>query len=242
MKLTPQDVYDRLLHQDGICQLHGQINYTFGNVSIVVKQKDVVGNIIQEWVKGWFDSNGIEYDCNNNSQMPPDFYLDPEDHTHHLLEVKAFNYGRNPAFDIADFRMYHNEIIEKPYMLDAFYLIFGYSMDGLGRVTINELWLKKVWEITSRMDNWPIKLQVKENVVHKMRPGIWFSGNARYRMFSCLEHFLSAIEETTYQNPATRVDAGTWKARFLASYYSFYHRNLTIPRWDEIKDSYLRTT
>ena len=36
--------------------------------------------------------------------------------TKNLLEVKAFNRNRGPGFDIADFRMYEEEIINKPYM------------------------------------------------------------------------------------------------------------------------------
>lgn len=33
-------------------------------------------------------------------------------------------------------------------MLDVDYLIFGYDMDDNGNVTIKDLWLKKVWQIT----------------------------------------------------------------------------------------------
>ena len=68
-----------------------QIRFYFGDVDIIVKQKDVVGNIIQEWLQGWLDKRGIEYAPSENTQMPPDFFLNPDDTTRDLLEVKAFN-------------------------------------------------------------------------------------------------------------------------------------------------------
>ena len=197
MKLTAQEIYDQLIKEDKILELNGQIKFYLGDIDIIVKQKDVVGNIIQEWVLGWLEKRGIEYAPSRNTQMPPDFYLDPDDLTKNLLEVKAFNRTASPGFDIADFRMYQNEIISKPYMLNVDYLIFGYDMSDEGIVTIKDLWLKKVWEITRRMKDWAINLQIKENVVHKIRPGVWYSSRQNnYPMFRCLEDFVSAIEQT----------------------------------------------
>lgn len=151
MRLTAREVYDKLVMEDQILTLQGQIRFNLGDVSIIVKQKDVVGNVMQEWLQGWLDSKNIEYAPNENTQMPPDFFLNPDDRTRNLLEVKAFNRNVSPGFDIADFRMYQKEIIDKPYMLDVEYLIFGYDMDENGIVVIRDIWLKKVWEITRRM-------------------------------------------------------------------------------------------
>lgn len=139
MRLTAQQVYDKLIHEDRILDLQGRIRFFFGDVDIIVKQKDVVGNIIQEWLQGWFDKRGIEYAPSENTQMPPDFFLNPDDRTTGLLEVKAFNRSASPGFDIADFRMYEEEIINKPYMLDVDYLIFGYDMSDDGIVTVKDL-------------------------------------------------------------------------------------------------------
>lgn len=143
MRLTAQEVYDKLVNEDGILQLEGQIKFYLGDVNIIVKQRDVVGNIMQEWLQGWLDKRGIEYAPSENTQMPPDFFLNPDDKTKNLLEVKAFNRNRGPGFDIADFRMYEEEIINKPYMLNVDYLIFGYDMNDDGVVTIKDVWLKK---------------------------------------------------------------------------------------------------
>ena len=161
----------------------------------------LVASLMKNWLQGWMDKRGIEYAPSENTQMPPDFFLNPDDKTQNLLEVKAFNRSASPDFDIADFRMYEEEIIDKPYMLFVDYLIFGYDMSDDGIVTIKDVWLKKVWEITRRMDGWPINLQVKQGVVHKIRPG-------NIPMFRKMEDFLAAIEETVYQNPKTHEDAG----------------------------------
>jgi len=148
MRTSPKDIFNLLIQEDKILEIDGQIRFFFGDINIIVKQKDVIGNIMQEWVKGWLDHRKIEYAVNTNSQMPPDFFLNPEDKTIDLLEIKAFNRSASPGFDIADFRMYANEIVSKPYMLNVDYLIFGYNMSVEGAVTIRNVWLKKVWEIT----------------------------------------------------------------------------------------------
>ena len=240
MRLSAQEIYDRLLNVDHILELEGQIKFFLGDVNIIVRQKDVVVNIMQEWLQGWLDARGIEYAPSENTQMPPDFFLNSNDRTKGLLEVKAFNRNGSPGFDIADFRMYASEIQEKPYMLDVDYLIFGYDMSDDGVVTIKDVWLKKVWQITRRMENYPINLQVKEGVIHKIRPGVWYSERVTdYAIFDCLEDFISAIEETTFKEPKLRSSvASTWLAVFQRNYKAWYGEELNVPRWNDIKDKY----
>ena len=124
-------------------------------------------------------------------------------------------------------------------MLHVDYLIFGYDMNDEGIVTIKDLWLKKVWQITRRMRDWSINLQVKQNVVHKIRPGVWYSTQrGNYPMFRTMEDFLSGIEEAVYQNPKTHNSAATWKRQFLDSYERHYGERLNIPRWSDIEATY----
>lgn len=239
-RLSAREIYDRLVEDDKILELKGQIRFFLGDVDIVVRQKDVVGNIIQEWLSGWLEKRDIAHTHGENTQMPPDFFLDPDDRTSSMLEVKAFNRSASPGFDIADFRMYEEELVAKPYMLNVDYLIFGYDMSEDGLVTIKDLWLKKVWEITRRMSDWPLNLQIKQGVVHKIRPGVWYSTQRNnIPMFSCKEHFLAAVEETVYQNPKTHNEAASWKRDFLKSYMDFYGESLSIPRWSEVEPFYL---
>lgn len=240
MRLSSREIYNKLRNEDHILELEGQIRFYLGDVNIIVKQRDVVGNIMQEWLQGWLEARGIEYAPCENSQMPPDFFLNPDDRKKDLLEVKAFNRNGSPGFDIADFRMYAEEILEKPYMLDVDYLIFGYDMSDEGIVTIKDVWLKKVWQITRRMENYPINLQVKDGVIHKIRPGVWYSERITdYAIFESLEDFISAIEETTFREPKLRDSvASTWLPKFHRNYKARYGKELDVPRWNDIKDKY----
>lgn len=237
---TAQEIYRQLIEDDKILQVEGRISFQLAQVEIVVKQRDVVGNIIQEWLAGWMSQHHIPFRLGENSQMPPDFYLNPESDTDHLLEVKAFNRESSPAFDLADFKAYQKEIQSKPYMLHVDYLIFGYEMTSDGRVIIRDLWLKKIWQITRRMKDWPLNLQIKQGVVHKIRPCTWYSQQIRdFAPFARLEDLISAIEQTVYQNPDTRHLSGTWLTSFLDSYRAHYGVKLSIPRWSEISERFI---
>lgn len=241
MKMTSKEVYDLLLDTYKIKTHTGQITFKMIDVDIIVKRKDVVGNIVQEWLEGFLRDKDIDFDPNPNTQMPPDIFLDTSDHKKDLLEIKAFNYESSPAFDIADFKAFVNELIEKPYHLDTDFLIFGYVMnEETGDVKIKELWLKKLWEITRPMDNWPITVQYKNGILQKMRPGNWYTSRKNFKIFESKEDFLSAFEETVYQNPETRSQAAQWKNKFLRSYKNCYGVTLTIPKWDDIKSKYYR--
>lgn len=62
IKLTAQQIFDKLLDEEKILSANGQIRFFLGDVDIIVKQKDVVGNIIQEWLGGWLRKREIEFD------------------------------------------------------------------------------------------------------------------------------------------------------------------------------------
>lgn len=239
-ELTAQEIYDELVNNDKLLEVFGRITFDLADVNITVKQKDVVGNIIQEWLAGWMEARGIYFRLGENSQMPPDFFLS-EDGTENLLEVKAFNRLATPAFDIADFKSYCRELLCKPYMLHVDYLIFGYEMTSAGEVVIRDLWLKKVWEITRRMEEWPLNLQIKQGVVQKIRPCIWYSTAKRrsFTPFRCFEDFVAAIEETVYRNSDTRHIASTWLPKFNRAYRTHYNVTPCIPRWSNIEQTYM---
>ena len=100
MRLTAEQIFEKLVNEDRILEIQGQIKFYLGDVDIVVKQRDVVGNIMQEWLEGWLIKNNIEYAPSENSQMPPDFFLNPDDLESELLEVKAFNDEKDPTTDV----------------------------------------------------------------------------------------------------------------------------------------------
>ena len=121
------------------------------------------------------------------------------------------------------------------------YLIFGYRMSPVtGEVVIKRVWLKNIWEICRPMQNWALNLQVKQGVVHKIRPANWYStARTRFSCFNSLEDLLSAIEEVVYQNPDTHNDAASWKREMIHSYERFYGTRLNIQRWDDIRETYI---
>lgn len=67
MRLTVEKVYDKLVNDDKILTKEGRITFTLGDIDIVIRQKDVVGNIMQEWVEGWLNKNNVEYALNDNT-------------------------------------------------------------------------------------------------------------------------------------------------------------------------------
>ena len=203
-ELTANEVYNKLLNEEQICNEQGQIRFYLGNVDIIVKQKDVVGNIIQEWLQGWLTSRHIDFDPSTNPQMPPDFYLNKNNHDVELLEVKAYNSEASPAFDIADFKGFAKAVLLSPSALDTNFLIFAYKMSDDGYVSITKMWLKKLWEITRASERWPINVQFKNGEINKIRPAaastwdkppIKQKGN-KYPHFANLSDFLSAFQET----------------------------------------------
>lgn len=233
-KLTPNGVYDKLLDDREIFNQCGKIRFSLCDISVIVKHRDVVGNILQEWLEEYFKRNNIYYSVNENTQLPPDFYLS-ENRKESLLEIKAFNYDSNPAFAIADFNMYQEELILMPWVLDTKYLIFGYNMDVEGNISIKDIWLKNVWEITCPSKKWALKLQVKRGVVRELRPSnVKKEGNR----FDSKEEFLSAVEDTVSKNPDTANLAESWRQRFLENYENHYGASLSIPKWEELSEKF----
>ena len=73
--LTAEEVFDRLLNVDRIKTAEGQIRFYLGDVDIIVKQKDVVGNIIQEWLEGWLRKTTLHLTLMSTHKCHPIFFL-----------------------------------------------------------------------------------------------------------------------------------------------------------------------
>lgn len=234
--MSAQQIYDKLLNDFDILHAVGSISFSLNDISICVKENDVVGNILEEWLHKWLQENGFNV-VHNTTQNPPDFWLNPDDRESGLLEVKSFY--NSPSFDIAAFMSYIKEIVEKPYRLFSDYLIIQYDMHSeTGEVSIVNVWLKKVWEISAPSERFPIKTQYKNKQIVNIRPATWYSKRTIYPTFKCKEHFISALEETIFQYPETHAVATTWKRDLCENYYRKYNERLVIPRWDDIKGEY----
>ena len=84
-----------------------------------------------------------------------------------------------------------------------------------------------------------LEKQVKEGVVHKIRPAKFYTPARNFATFASLEDYLSAIEECVYQNPETHKVAAHWKGDIIRAYKRYYEVELTIPRWSDIREKYV---
>lgn len=167
--LSAAEIYNRLLESD-IIGSTGFISFNLGETSVTINTTDTVGVTLQAWLKQWLLENNIYFSEPENTQEFPDFYLNDLNREQNMLEVKAFNYCKTPAFDIANFESYCASLEYQSYRLDADYLIFGYSMGDNGAIRIERIWLKKIWEIAGTSARYPLKTQVKRDVIYNIRP------------------------------------------------------------------------
>ena len=237
--MKAEELYE-LLKESELMNLHFSGFHKVGDFDINLDRANVIGNIIQEWVYEWLRTNNVEFE-RDEGQLPPDLFLDPEDKTCNLVEIKAFNYQESPAFDIAEPLAYLEEIVKRPYMLHTDYLIFGYKMDeDTGIITIENMWLKKIWEICSpsKTKGLPIGGQAV-----KIRPSKWYNKTKRATPnFVSLEDYLSAFVDLLYHlyNGSKHSEiAKTAKERIITSYQRhFPDKELHILWFDAIKEKY----
>ena len=224
------DVFRKLSKKVSTGQCVGRVTVSCGNIdNHVLTCKDTMGIIIQELVECFLRQEKISYLVNPNTQMPPDFFLHPDDMTHGLFEIKAFDLDRKPAFDIAPYATYMEEIVKKPYVLDTDYCIFGYRVHEDGHFSLDEVWLKNVWEITSPTPSKPLPLQIKRGVVHKIRPANW----AKHpdRCFKDKESFIAACVKALDIDKSDTVthDGEVWLQEFAKAYETYYGKQIVIP-------------
>ena len=231
------EIFDILQKDNVFKTFFFHYNIKVGEDNISIAQNDIVTYLAKEWLANWFKKQGYAH-IHNTKQTPPDFWLNPNDLTKEMLEVKCFYKG--PGFDIANFISYAKEIIEKPYRLYSKYLLLKYDMnEATGIVTIEDVWLKNVWEICSCSGPRPIKVQEKSNVIYNIRPATWYTDHNEYPVFECLEDFLAAIEQTLYDYNQTRSTlAESWAKKLCTAYKECYGTELILPRWYDIKDKY----
>ncbi len=136
--------------------------------------------------------NDIYYRLVDNTQEFPDFYLDEALNDKYLLEVKCFTNSAN--FDVANFLAYCRSINEKPYRLNADYLIFEYDTSDNG-IIISKIWLKKVWEICGASERSAIKIQWKQVQPYNIRPANWYgTSKIQYPPFNSRLEFVKALQ------------------------------------------------
>ena len=237
--ITARELYRILIFNYRIKSLAGKINFQLGDISVAIKRRDVIGDIMQKWVEECLKRSRIDFLANPKVQMPPDIFLDPENLRRDWLEIKAFNREKSPKFSIADFNFFIKELIKRPWHLEADYLIFGYILNKeTGFLYIQDIWLKKIWEITATTSKRPLTVHIKKGVIREIRPCKWYSDKNSIKVFECLEDFLSAFIETLYENSDTHDYAPKWRKKFIQSYKKHYEKEIYIPNWKDIKEKY----
>ena len=194
--LTADSLFKELTHRNWKGS-KGSIFFSIVGTTVKITHTDIIGSVLQDWVKNYFITKNIYYREPLNSQEFPDFFLSTRN-DEHLLEIKSFNYSRNPAFDIANFSSYCETIALEPYKLFADYLIFGYDFDNNFDIEIKDIWLKKIWEIagtTAKGMYPPLKTQVKRKMIYNIRPNSVFK-NSSQADFKDVAEFLKAIYST----------------------------------------------
>lgn len=217
-KVTASEIYDLLLNEFKIKEQIGSVEIIFGGVSARYNGKDAIGDLLQEWFGQWLRQNNFYFRTRSNTQEFPDFLLTEDDRSG-LLEIKTFNANATPAFDIANFDSYNKSLLVKPERLDADYLVFGYKMvDSI--LSVDNLWLMKVWEMAGTSGTNPINMQTKNNQPYNLRPIKWYAKNPKNKPFENKVTFLNAISETldkyTY---STSSYSNNWLERVKLKYF-----------------------
>lgn len=207
------------LKAQGLIDATGIVTMSLLDVEFKLTDKSAFGSIVQEWLSHWFEANNINFRINENSQIPPDFYL-PFQGDEEFLEVKAFDFSASANFDVANFDTYTRSLLIDPQKLFSKYLIFAYCIEG-DVLKIKDIWLKNVWEICTFSDRFPIKTQCKQGKIVNIRPALWYSKNPKTnKPFKDVREFLNALQETisVYEHLSNEINRDTWLEDVLLKY------------------------
>ena len=213
------------LRDSGLIDAKGQIKLSLLGLEVIIDDKSAVGNLLQEWLGFWMKQNGIYYRTDENTQVPPDFYLS-ETNDKDWLEVKTFDYNECPNFDVAQFDAYVRDIIEKPYRLDADYLILGYTLEN-GILQVHDIWLRKIWTITCPSNDLPLRTQRKQGKIHNIRPyNFKTNSSVGFQPFKTRLEFVRAIQGTLNKYDGAVMDGDEWFNKIKNSYENFTKKPL----------------
>lgn len=204
----------------------GKINFTMKNISIDLTIKDIIGNVLQAWFGEWLNKNNIYYATKKNTQEFPDFILNTNI-KNSILEFKSFDSTKSPNFDVANFDSYCRSLLTNSFRLDADYLIVSYKLNGVN-INIEEIWLKKVWQICTNSKKFPLRTQFKQGTIHNIRPATWYSKRSTFKPFNSKEDFVQAIYETlkVYKKPNTNADI--WLEKVYKNYQEHTKKQLNV--------------
>lgn len=217
-KITALEIYNLLLNEFKIKEQIGSVEIILGGISAKYNGKDAIGDLLQEWLGEWLRKKHFYFRTRANTQEFPDFLLSEDDKSG-FLEIKTFNADANPAFDIANFDSYNKSLLIKPERLDADYLIFSYKMIN-SVLSIDNLWLMKVWQIAGTSGANPVNMQTKNNQPYNLRPIKWYAKSAKNKAFNTKLEFINAISETLEKySHSTSSYSENWLEKVKEKYY-----------------------
>jgi hypothetical protein len=203
-------IYQKIM-TEGIKGSTGVMQFRLGELAITLTTMDIIGGAIQDWFGQWLKTQKINFSEPLNTQTFPDFILGTNDY----LEIKCFNYDAGPAFDVANYGAYINSLLLNPERLDASYLIFGYSMTN-GVIKIENIWLKKIWEITGPSPTNILEIQKKRGEPVNIRPKKWYSNQAV--VFPNRKKFIQALHESALLFEYPNTHDKTWLSKLEIKY------------------------
>lgn len=196
----------------------GNITFNTGIGEVIIKERDIIGNSIQSWLGSWLTEQNVEYSLPRNTQSFPDYIINPGTNEQENLEVKSWYGSTSPGFDIANFGSYVDTLQQDSSKLDADYLIFKYNVDDDGEIRIEDVYLKKIWEITCPSNSYPLKVQAKRGMIYNIRPATWYSDRSRYLPFNNRDMFVRALSDTLILSSDSNSDAMNWYEDISSGY------------------------
>ena len=216
-----------LVEEEKIHDAVGKITMQMADVSVIIKQRDVIGNVLQEWIGELLKKRGF-YFRTAIGQTFPDFYFS-ESNSSNICEIKTFFSERGPGFDVAYFTGYIESLKTHPYRLDSDYIIFSYTHNAdTGNIGIDKIWHKKVWEITGPTEEYSLNCQRKKGQIVNIRPVRWFSENAKNKPFESKEAFISALYNTYKEHTNELKKAKVWLNEVITGYCEFSGENRNL--------------
>lgn len=182
---------NHLISQHNLIGQTGVISFNYAGFTATINSKDVVGNIVQEWLGHWLNAQGMVWETLTHTQSWPDFVLNDGSH----LEVKSFDSEAGPNFDVANFDAFVRSLWNgEVHRLDTPYLVFSYvSNQDTGLITLDDYWFKNIWELTGPSNTNILNLQVKQGTATNIRPKNWRS--ARVQTFDSRQEFIYALSQ-----------------------------------------------
>lgn len=91
------------------------------------------------------------------------------------------------------------------------------------------MWLKKIWGICTNSERFPLKTQVKQDIIVNICPASWYSNNSTFKPFKSKEEFVQAIYETLKVYDKTNTSADIWLEKVCKNYQEHTKKQLNIP-------------